>query len=258
MCSEEMSVNGRPLCGSAKDISRCCRFPFAAPRRGDAATVESGPRSAEATSRRRPEPRGSPASAETHPRDDFAGGAQVMAEFVSGAAGGGRCDVPASRFERLEREGLFSSARARRLLVHGNKLFAGEIRLTKRPEWVRPAIASPRHWFSWFVWSPEPRAAGIDAFLRLAGPMARALRRRWPRKRAGRARAGSSRTSGSATYDGPVALPVVWHRRGRSSQGGCADGSFPSRGAASLSARICPDNCRSLRAMTSSPCAPTQ
>jgi hypothetical protein len=63
----------------------------------------------------------------------------------------------------------WSSAAARRGLVHENAWFAGEVRLTKRPEWVRPAIASPRHWFSWFVWSSEPRAGGQDPFLRFAG-----------------------------------------------------------------------------------------
>jgi hypothetical protein len=63
----------------------------------------------------------------------------------------------------------WSSAAARRALIHENAQFAGEVRLTKRPEWVRPAIASPRHWFSWFVWSPEPRAPGQDPFLRFAG-----------------------------------------------------------------------------------------
>ena len=63
----------------------------------------------------------------------------------------------------------WSSAKARRALVHENPRFAGEVRLTKRPEWVRPAIASPRHWFSWFVWSSEPRAPGQDPFLRFAG-----------------------------------------------------------------------------------------
>ena len=62
----------------------------------------------------------------------------------------------------------WSSAKARRALVHENAWFAGEVRLTKRPEWVRRAIASPRHWFSWFVWSSEPRAAGQDPFLRFA------------------------------------------------------------------------------------------
>jgi hypothetical protein len=62
----------------------------------------------------------------------------------------------------------WSSAMARRALVHENPQFAGEVRLTKRPEWVRPAIASPRHWFSWFIWSPEPRASR-DPFLRFAG-----------------------------------------------------------------------------------------
>jgi hypothetical protein len=63
----------------------------------------------------------------------------------------------------------WSSAAARRALVHENAQFAGEVRLTKRPEWVRPAIASPRHWFSWFVWSSEPREQGQDPFLRFAG-----------------------------------------------------------------------------------------
>jgi hypothetical protein len=56
---------------------------------------------------------------------------------------------------------------ARRALIHENAQFAGEVRLTKRPEWVRPAIASPRHSFSWFVWSSEPRAPAQGPFLRL-------------------------------------------------------------------------------------------
>ena len=64
----------------------------------------------------------------------------------------------------------WSSAAARRALIHQNVRFAGEVRLTKRPEWVRPAIASPRHWFSWFVWSSEPRAPTQDTFLRFARP----------------------------------------------------------------------------------------
>jgi hypothetical protein len=64
----------------------------------------------------------------------------------------------------------WSPAKARSGLVHENQHFAGEIHLTKRPEWVRPATASPRHWFSWFVWSSEPRSPGVDAFLRFAGP----------------------------------------------------------------------------------------
>jgi hypothetical protein len=63
----------------------------------------------------------------------------------------------------------WSSAAARRVLIHQNAQFAGEVRLTKRPEWVRPAIASPRHWFSWFVWSSKPRSASQDPFLRFAG-----------------------------------------------------------------------------------------
>jgi hypothetical protein len=63
----------------------------------------------------------------------------------------------------------WSSAAARRALIHDNAGFAGEVRLTKRPEWVRPAIASPRHWFSWFLWSSESRAPGQDPFLRFAG-----------------------------------------------------------------------------------------
>jgi hypothetical protein len=63
----------------------------------------------------------------------------------------------------------WSSAKARRALVHENPHFAGEVRLTKRPVWMRPPIASPRHWFSWFFWSPEPRASDRDPFLRFAG-----------------------------------------------------------------------------------------
>ena len=60
----------------------------------------------------------------------------------------------------------WSSAKARRALVHENPRFAGEVQLTKRPVRVRPPIASPRHWFSWFVWSPEPRSPDRDPFLR--------------------------------------------------------------------------------------------
>jgi hypothetical protein len=62
------------------------------------------------------------------------------------------------------------SARDRRALIHANRRFAGEIALSRRPVWIRPAIASPRHWFSWFIFSPEPRAPGQDAFLPFAGP----------------------------------------------------------------------------------------
>lgn len=61
------------------------------------------------------------------------------------------------------------SAVARRALIHENAQFAGEVRLTKRPEWVRPAIASPRHWFSWFIWSSKPRPPSQEPFLRFAG-----------------------------------------------------------------------------------------
>jgi hypothetical protein len=61
------------------------------------------------------------------------------------------------------------SAKARRVLVHDNPHFLGEVALTKRPVWMRPVTKSPRHWFSWFVWSPEPRPPGQDAFLRFAG-----------------------------------------------------------------------------------------
>ena len=63
----------------------------------------------------------------------------------------------------------WNSAAAGGALIHKNARFAGEVRLTKRPEWVRPAIASPRHWFSWFVWSSESRAPTQDPFLRFAG-----------------------------------------------------------------------------------------
>ncbi|HEY4808726.1 MAG TPA: hypothetical protein VIH81_13435 [Roseiarcus sp.] len=80
------------------------------------------------------------------------------------------------------------SAQNRSALVHDNLRFAGEVALTKRPVWVRPPIASPRHWFSWFVWSPEPRPAGRDPFLRFAAtPLARAARieKRGTRRTAG-------------------------------------------------------------------------
>lgn len=61
------------------------------------------------------------------------------------------------------------SAKGRRALVHDNPWFAGEVALTKRPVWVRPATASPRHWFSFFCWGARPRPAGQDPFLRFAG-----------------------------------------------------------------------------------------
>jgi hypothetical protein len=61
------------------------------------------------------------------------------------------------------------SARDRRAHVHDNPCFSGEVVLTKRPIWVRPVIKSPRHWFSWYVWSPAPRASDRDPFLRFAG-----------------------------------------------------------------------------------------
>jgi hypothetical protein len=61
-------------------------------------------------------------------------------------------------------DGFIGSPRA-----NSRERAAGEVRLTKRPEWVRPAIASPRHWFSWFVWSSEPRPPSQDPFLRFAG-----------------------------------------------------------------------------------------
>jgi hypothetical protein len=61
------------------------------------------------------------------------------------------------------------SAKDRRELVHDNPRFLGEVNLTKRPVWVRPVKKSPRHWFSFFIWSPQPRPPGQDAFLRFAG-----------------------------------------------------------------------------------------
>ena len=64
------------------------------------------------------------------------------------------------------------SARERRALVHDNPHFAGEVALSRRPVWVRPVTSSPRHWFSWFVWSPEPRTPQQASFLRFAGPQA--------------------------------------------------------------------------------------
>jgi hypothetical protein len=88
--------------------------------------------------------------------------AAILAHLLPIAARGGAHVAVLARSE-------WSSAQGRRALVHENAWFAGEVRLTKRPEWVRPAIASPRHWFSWFVWSWEPRAAGQDPYLRFAG-----------------------------------------------------------------------------------------
>jgi hypothetical protein len=61
----------------------------------------------------------------------------------------------------------WSSAIARRALIHQNARFAGEV--PKRPDRVRPAIASPRRWFSWFVWASKPRPPSQDPFLRFAG-----------------------------------------------------------------------------------------
>ena len=88
--------------------------------------------------------------------------ADILAHLLPIAARDGSCIAVLARSE-------WSSAAARRTLIHENARFAGEVRLTKRPEWVRPAIASPRHWFSWFVWSPESRASDRDPFLRFAG-----------------------------------------------------------------------------------------
>jgi hypothetical protein len=71
----------------------------------------------------------------------------------------------------------WTSARERRSLVHANPRFAVEIALTKRPIWIdhKPGDErqSPRHGFSWFIWSPEPVA---EPFLRFAGPESAALR----------------------------------------------------------------------------------
>jgi hypothetical protein len=63
----------------------------------------------------------------------------------------------------------WASARERHVLVHDNPRFAGEVRLTKRPVWIRPMIASPRHNYSWFIWAPQPRTEGRDVFLRFTG-----------------------------------------------------------------------------------------
>jgi hypothetical protein len=56
----------------------------------------------------------------------------------------------------------WTSARERSALVHANPRFAGEIALTKRPIWIEHMPGderrSPRHPFSWFIWSPEPVA----------------------------------------------------------------------------------------------------
>jgi hypothetical protein len=88
--------------------------------------------------------------------------AAILAHLLPIAA---RNEVSVAVLARSE----WSSAASRRAIIHENAQFAGEVRLTKRPQWVRPAIASPRHWFSWFVWSSEPRAPSQDPFLRFAG-----------------------------------------------------------------------------------------
>jgi hypothetical protein len=63
----------------------------------------------------------------------------------------------------------WASAQGRRAVVHDNPHFAGEARLTKRPIWVRPVKKSPRIYYSWFVWSPDPRAEGQEPFMRFTG-----------------------------------------------------------------------------------------
>ena len=78
-------------------------------------------------------------------------------------------------------------AQARRTLVHEHAHFAGVIHLTSRPRWFekRPkrkkgeaaAIGynqeaedkSPRHNFSWLIWSAAPRPVGSDPRIRFAG-----------------------------------------------------------------------------------------
>ena len=61
------------------------------------------------------------------------------------------------------------SAQDRRALVHDDPHFAGEVVLMKRPIWIRRVIKSPRHWLSWYVWSPVPRMSDRDPFSRFAG-----------------------------------------------------------------------------------------
>jgi hypothetical protein len=63
----------------------------------------------------------------------------------------------------------WSSAKGRGALMHDNPRFSGEVRLTRRPVWVKPATSSPRHLFSWFVWTPEPRPPGQSPFLLFEG-----------------------------------------------------------------------------------------
>jgi hypothetical protein len=79
------------------------------------------------------------------------------------------------------------SAKERSALVHENPRFAGEIALTKRPIWIehRPGDdrRSPRHPFSWFIWSPDLVAEPV---LRFAGPPANSMRGRPTRVRPGR------------------------------------------------------------------------
>lgn len=58
----------------------------------------------------------------------------------------------------------------RRALVHQHPNFAGVVHLTSRPRWAprKPGDKSPRHNFSWLIWSAEPRSAGVLPWVQFA------------------------------------------------------------------------------------------
>ena len=65
----------------------------------------------------------------------------------------------------------WTSAQARRFLVHDHPNFAGNVLLTRRPRWSEDEKAAPRHNFSWSVWQPGPRPASQPPWLKFGdGP----------------------------------------------------------------------------------------
>jgi hypothetical protein len=95
----------------------------------------------------------------------------------------------------------WTSAKERSALVHENPRFAGEIALTRRPRWIERAPGtehkSPRHWFSWFLWSPELVA---EPFLWFAGPPAQSMRGRLTRVRPRRVSPFEGRPTGDRDH----------------------------------------------------------
>lgn len=84
---------------------------------------------------------------------------QFLAHLLRLAAEAG-CGVAV--LTRLE----WTSAQARRSLVHEHPNFAGNVLLTRRPRWSQDEKAAPRHNFSWSVWQAEPRPASQPPWLK--------------------------------------------------------------------------------------------